>query len=104
MSNKQGHLFDPATKRNDPLTSYLAEDFVTKKGLRQQHLMLVAQAVKEHPGHTSHELAQFIPSLEPIQCQRRIHDAKVNGYIKVVGSRPCAVRKSKRLCEVYGPV
>ena len=120
MSNKERFLFDPATKRDDPLTSYLAEGVVTKSGARKRDMLVVAKTVCQHPGLTSCEtayyaypgrwkdkeefVAQYSLMMKVEKFRKRIHDAKVNGYIKTIGMRHCTVRKSTKGCEVYGPL
>jgi len=48
----------PATKRNDPDTSYQAEQRMNKSGKRASQQRLVSELVEQFPGCTSAELAR----------------------------------------------
>jgi len=48
----------PATKRNDPESSYQAEQRMNKSGKRASQQRLVSELVDQFPGYTSAELAR----------------------------------------------
>ena len=48
----------PATHRNDPITSFMAETYVNDSGIRSAQRKHVLSLLRQHPGSTSAELAE----------------------------------------------
>ena len=83
--------FSSATRNSHPETSRIAEDKITKSGKRQRHCWIILNALREHNGSTSAELAQYI-SLTKEQTHKRMHDLVENEYIRRAGKRICSVK------------
>lgn len=80
--------FSTATRKSHPETSRIAEENVTKSGKRAGHCRIVLNALRQHNGSTSAELAQFLEGiLTHPQVWRRRKDLMDNGYVKVEGVR-----------------
>ena len=83
-------LFDyPSTRRTDPLSSYIAEDRITKSGKRGNQCRLVYDAVRHHEGSTSREL-ELLMDL-PEVAHRRLPDLEKANYVRRGISRVCKV-------------
>ncbi len=85
----------PATKRNDPLSSYLAEESITASRKRHRHCWIILDAMtKNNIGLTVAELTQFVP-LKEAQVQKRMIDLERKNYIRRSVIRSCRVKGSK---------
>jgi len=80
------HLY----RRDDPATSRQAAERVTAIGSRADHLKRIVQAVAEHPGSTSAELAEY-SGLERHEAARRTADAANAGLIVRGPSKTCRI-------------
>lgn len=74
----------------DPDTSRQAAERVTAIGSRADHLKRIVQAVRDHPGSTSAELAEHA-GLERHEAARRTADAAQAGLIVRGPSKTCSV-------------
>lgn len=84
------HIDTPAARTNDPITSHLAADKVTRSGTRHNNILAVIDAVCAHPGLTSAELTAHTP-LERHEVARRLPEAvRANAVVKG-DKRECAV-------------
>ena len=82
----------PAAK-DDPLSSKLSAGEIEKSGKRRRQIEACATAVKEHPGCTSNELAQFY-EMDRYAFARRLPEAERLGLV---------VRSEKlKRCSVSG--
>lgn len=82
------YVFSPATRRSHPATSHVAEEKITKSGVRERHCDTVLQALKDHDGSNYKELAQHLEgTLTPPQVWRRRKDLVNNNKVKVKGER-----------------
>ena len=87
-------LFDyPASHNKDPVTSYEAEEKVTKSGKRSRQAMEVFEVLKRHNGSTSAELG-FIMNDRYLPA-RRLPDLEKAGLVKRGIIRECLVCKYK---------
>jgi len=92
-------LFDtPArARRTDPTPSHEAAREMTTSGAASAHRMLVWTAVNEHPGLTSHELAE-LPGMEldSVEINRRLSDlSKDPPMVSKWDRRRCTCSKCK---------
>jgi len=76
----------PASHKNDPDSSYEAEDRMNKSGKRKRQQQITLDAVKKHPGKTSAELA-LVSGLDRAMLARRLpelnpQDAKKGILVK----------------------
>ncbi len=83
--------FSTATRKSHPETSRIAEENVTKSGKRAGHCRIVLNALRQHNGSTSAELAQYT-LLTKEQVHKRMNDLVENEYIKRGGKRICSVK------------
>lgn len=92
LDEMQRTLFNqiPAVHRNDPITSYIAEDKITESGKRESHAKQVYEGLKRHPDVTNAELAAII-GLTYMQVERRLYDLKRLSRIVCTGNRKCTV-------------
>jgi hypothetical protein len=51
-------LFEPATRRTDPITSFEAEEKIKK--YYKSHCVIICECLKEHNGSTTPELAKYL--------------------------------------------
>jgi len=101
----QGSLFgqNPIAHTNDPVTSHLAADYVTRTGKRGTHVTLVVNLVRAYPGMTACELWQLgsdpdrreLGELQEIR--RRLTDADAALLVKQGPARKCRVRGSTQV-------
>ena len=83
-------LFDyPSTRKSDPLSSYIAEDKITKSGKRGNQCRLVYDFVRCFEGSTSREL-EWMMDL-PEVAHRRLPDLEKANLVKRGISRVCKV-------------
>jgi predicted HTH transcriptional regulator len=96
---KQIDLFPPASRRNDPVSSRLAENEINRTGSRASQQKIIYDAVLNHPGSTSRELTQFC-DLDRYQIARRLADLESGGQVRKGIIRNCLVggRKSVTWC------
>ena len=78
-----------ASKRNDPISSYEAEEIITLSGARDRQIDLVLSCVRRIPGRTSKELA-LIYGIDRHMVARRLADLKhkdkaFQGHIRECG-------------------
>ena len=85
-----------AVHGSDPVSSYAAEDAITRSGQRQTHLERVLAVVEANPGRTAGEIARLI-GLERIEAARRLNDAKNMGLV----IRGDATRRDGRLQSTW---
>jgi len=88
-------IFPPATRRDDPVTSRLAEQRVNL-GSRANHCRIVLAAVRKYPSMTAVELLPFT-GLERHEVSRRLADLRSRGDVRVVGRRKCRVNGTAML-------
>ncbi len=109
MDNIQNDLFatartllrieTPASHRSDPETSRIAEQFVTKTGIRENQRQRTLDAVRKWPGRTSAELAREVTQPHEEESAIRSMLARRLSECETAG----AVRKGARLtCTVKG--
>jgi hypothetical protein len=81
VMHQQALSFTPASRRNDPITSYEAEAEITESGLRGEQQRKVRSLVHRYPGRTSRELAELaeldrymvarrLPEIEPVHVRK----------------------------------
>ncbi len=87
-------LFEPLTKRADPVTSYRAAESLHRSGKLAGQKKLVLEALRKKEGATSAELADFMRISRYITA-RRLPDLERAGMIKKGKSRTCLVTKSQ---------
>ena len=93
---KPGPLFDsgrPASKGGDSYTSDLAEERVTKLGVRQEQCRIVYELLQKHIGFTSKELAK-ISKLDRHMIARRLPDLLNVGKVRKGKKRKCSIARS----------
>ena len=88
----------PASKRNDPDTSYQAESRLNQSGKRKVQQDLAIMAVTHFPGMTSAELADKTGLSRPMLA-RRLAEVAVKGK-----SRQCAVNGTQAVTWHIYPV
>jgi len=91
-----GPLFDaakPASRAGDSYTSDLAEEKVTKSGVRQQQCRVVYELLQKHNGFTSKELAH-ISKLDRHMIARRLPDLLGAGKVRKGQKRQCSIGRS----------
>lgn len=93
-------IFPPATHRADPLTSYKAEERITKSGKRQTQAERVLDALKRYPNRTPGELSRD-SGLDYYVIHRRLADLKANNLAHVTGRRECETGRGE--CQVWNP-
>ena len=88
-------------RNTDLKTSELAGKAVTHSGKRITNMMIVIGAVREHPGHTSAELAKIMDDvrLDRYEFARRLSDAYREHKVKHGIARECRV--TNRLCITW---
>ena len=69
----------PASRRNDPETSRMAERQITDSGKRQTHQRIIAAFVAGHPGHTAAEIGEKT-GLGQHECAMRLSDLFGSGW------------------------
>ncbi len=86
-ATSQLNLFNPPVRRTthparntDPAPSHIAAREITKTGSREAQRQQVADLVNEHPGRTSHDLAQ-LANLDRHMVAKRLPDAAAHGLV-----------------------
>lgn len=75
--------FSTASRKSHPDTSRIAEENITKAGKRKRHCWIVLNALRQHNGSTTKELAGYLAGvLRYDQIWRRMNDLAENDYIK----------------------
>jgi len=88
LQQKILNMQTPASHKNDPQSSYDAEESITKSGKRREQHIQTFRAVKEYPNMTSAELA-FMTGLDRAMLARRLPELT-----------PHVVKSGSRLCDV----
>ncbi|WP_408953010.1 winged helix-turn-helix domain-containing protein [Lysobacter sp. Hz 25] len=94
-------IHTPAARATDPATSHLAADAITASGARDAQQQLAAEVVRQHPGYTSNELAQFC-ELDRYALARRLPECATAGAVRKGRARTCRV--SGRSAVTWWPV
>ncbi len=81
----------PAARHTDPETSHIAAEEVTASGLRGHQQRQVAEAVRQWPGSTSAELAQYMCA-ERVMPARRLPELELAGSVERGEPRRCTVK------------
>lgn len=90
----------PIARRTDPESSHLAAETITKSGARSDQQNKAAEAVKQFPGHTSHELAALTCGKRNVTdwryaLARRLPECEVSGRVRKGQMRTCSVTGRK---------
>lgn len=93
---QQTLTFPSASKNIDPVTSYRAEEKITKSGKRKTQAMQILEALKQYPRHTSAELAEKT-IFNRYQVARRLPDLLHNNLVRQRESRICRVTGSESI-------
>lgn len=91
----------PASHRNDPDSSRIAEEKITSSGTRKQHHLAVYKLVCAYPGHTSAELG-IIGPLSRAQIARRLPELEPKYIKRGALMRKCNITGST--CVTWYPV
>jgi predicted HTH transcriptional regulator len=84
-------LADPPTsRRDDPVSSHLAEREINRSGSRKSQQKIIYELVKMYPGSTSRELTQWC-DLDRYQIARRLADLKNMGVVRQGPIRNCRI-------------
>lgn len=86
----------PNSKRNDPETSHLAGEKITKTGKRKKQMLEVAALVRKYIGYTSAELAEAVEE-DRAKIARRLPDARTANLVVNGNARVCTITGSKSL-------
>lgn len=78
----------PASRKTDPVSSAVAEERITKSGRRAQQQHTALQAVKDHPGCTSKELAGLC-HLDRYMLARRLPELMPVHVYRIEGKDGC---------------
>lgn len=79
--NEKLPLFDsPASHTGDPVTSFIAEEKVTKNGTRQKQCQEVLGVLKRHNGRTSAEMGEILD--DRYLPARRLPDLRSKGFVR----------------------
>ncbi len=86
MTDKHGQNlmnFQPSTGKGMPLTSYIAEDKLTKSGKRLTHCEIILEALRKRNGSTTLELAGYLDGvLTDKQIWKRMNDLVEHKFIR----------------------
>ena len=83
--------------RNDPPTSKLAGDAITKSGKRDSDKAKLLAWMREHGGlYTSAEIAA-LSGLDRYLCGRRLPDLERDGFVRRCLPQTCTVTNSKAI-------
>lgn len=90
----------PIARASDPLSSHLAAEAITKSGARSDQQNKAAEAVKQFPGHTSHELAALTCGKRNVTdwryaLARRLPECETAGRVRKGPKRTCSVTGRK---------
>lgn len=91
--NQLAMTFPPSVRKSDPLSSYEAEQRITKSGARQTQCEIVLDGLRRYPRHTSAELARRL-GLDRYMVARRLADLadeKIGKARKIEPGRTCGV-------------
>jgi hypothetical protein len=94
-------IFVPASRRDDPETSKLAEKQINRSGVRGRQQVLAMNAVHAHPGLTSRELA-LAARIEYDALHKRLPECEKAGVIRRGHAHACSV--SGKLAVTWFPV
>ena len=85
----------PIARRRDPVTSHESAREITRSGrrARQQHAVLTL--VRQHPGHTSHELSRY--GIDRYTLARRLPELRAAGLVVSGEVRECTVTGKRAL-------
>lgn len=85
----------PASHREDPETSYIAEDGMNKSGKRFTHQQQITAYVTAHPNRTAAEIGHAT-GLGQFECSRRL--SEINGVtVYRANPRRCSIRHTKMM-------
>jgi len=88
-------LFDYQASRNtDPISSHIAEEKITRSGVRGKQAMRVYGVLLEHNGSTSKELSQYLGG-DRYMASRRLPDLEKAGMVVRGEMRTCTVCNQK---------
>ena len=79
-----------ASRREDPISSHLAEKEINQSGSRKSQQIIIYELVKQYPGSTSRELTQWC-ELDRYQIARRLADLKNMGLVEQGPIRNCRI-------------
>lgn len=79
-----------SARATDPETSHLAAEHIHSSGKSEVQRIEVLRLVREHPGRTSLELAQY-GTLDRYQIARRIPELRKASNVRATGPRRCTV-------------
>ena len=102
MADLQAKINDmrpPASHRNDPESSYLAEDRANKSGRRYSDQKTAYRAVRDYPSLTSAELA-FRTGLDRSMLARRLPE--LTPHVIKGKSRTCDINDSLAVTWILG--
>ena len=76
----------PASRRDNPVTSFQAEAVINADGSRSTHLWTVLAIVRDKPGLTTGEIGEA-SGLGQMETRKRLSDLKNAGYARQGSSR-----------------
>ena len=88
-------LFDAKARRDDPFTSHLAANRVTKSGRLNEMGRKVLDVLRQHDGATANELHYYMRDAE--KAHRVLRNLERSGYVKEGEPRICRRRGTKAL-------
>ncbi|MHA2219167.1 MAG: MarR family transcriptional regulator [Candidatus Hodarchaeales archaeon] len=83
-------IYYQVSRRDDPVSSHLAENEINRSGKRKTQLMTVYKCIQLFPGCTSKELTQFC-IYDRYQIARRLADLKNIGVVRQGPIRKCRI-------------
>jgi len=95
----------PASHSQDPISSFEAEEEITKSGIRGSQMREILELVKKHPRSTSRELSTLC-RLDRYQIARRLSDLEFAGKVEKGRTRLCTIgqRKAVEWIEFVGRI
>lgn len=87
-------FYPPASHKNDPVSSFIAEEKVTKSGKRKANINKVYNGLKEYPSCTGAELAHYL-NMDKYEVRRRLNDLHKLGKANQGEHRQCRIAKSQ---------
>ena len=74
--------YTPIARGDDPASSHLAAEQVTKSGIRRAQKIEILRAVAEHPERTSKELTGYLPvGFDRYVTARRLPELERDGLV-----------------------